>query len=304
MGYGQSQSGCSQTLLGNNDYSDLSALENKRVDSSFVYNYLKEAYMYKEYVTISKKKYRIGSSVTIGLSVWCLFENEVIDLCHYKDRNTPNLHSKGSKFLPKIDEFAVIECPTIDIALQVISTARFEKLSTFRNSKEMIQFSHMFVRVTMHSHLITSTTDEYRTCYCQLIDLVGIGRNIRGMSESDVIIYRRVLNSLGCFSKVINEMKEVSMRSAASNNVLDKIPGYDTSPSPTSPSGLARVTSARESMLTKILSPFLMGNYKCYYVLFLQDGSTNHVHIKTILNTFEHVQRNVKCTCYIEQVYT
>ena len=300
LGYGQSDSGCSKTILGTADYSSVSAVECKREDSSFLYNYLKEAFMYKEYVTISKKKYRVGSSFTVGVSVWCLFDNEVIDLCNYKSQSNPSLHSNNSKVAPVTNEFTIIECPTLDIALQVVATARFERFKAFPNGRELLQFAHMFVRITLHSRLITGSSDECRTCSCQLVDLVGIGRNIRDMPETDAILYRRVMNSLGCFSKVVGEIREISMRSAVSSSVIDRVPAYDTSA--TAAPGLSRVTSARESALTKFLTPYLMGNYKCYYVLFLKDGSANHVHIRTVLGAFEHVQGSVKCTCYIEQV--
>lgn len=247
LGYGQRGSGKTQSLLGYSDYSGTgeSNASARQGDNSFLASYLKELYAFQESVCFNKKKYKPRSCVTIGVSVWCLLNQGTIDLCAINDVAGPN----GRASLVGA-EYAIVECPTLDIALQVVHSARTEVKHACSAELDETELCHMFVRVTVHQELFTASdysgtgahenhtgrrgegelaglNHELKCSQLHLVDLIGTAGAassphrpkepkdlMRRREEENMIAYRGHCNALSTLAKVVSEMKQVSKESS------------------------------------------------------------------------------------------
>lgn len=329
VAFGQKDSGKTLSMLGPSPHFENSQpkLNSEGIEypaiglenvTSFVEVYLKGLFAHKERVSNSKKIYSKNSLVSIGLSMWCVNVQNVVDLL---------AGSENDKLHPaNLSSFVTIDCPTYDIAMKIIATGRSMRrligCDAANNSNSFnreCNQAHLFIRITTHQDLRYTESvrsrpdntkkDEVLLSNLHVVDLLGMGGQMPSVPhgaglnwkskmassaararvgkelEQDQIAFRETQLQLSTCLKVITQMKSVGKASMLGANSKPTSYGsvYDED---TDSTVYQKVTSARESVLTIQLAPLLLGNAKTWFVLYLKDGEPNYHITKNILDSF------------------
>lgn len=228
-------------------------------------------------------------------------------------------------------EFASVVCPTYDVALEVLLTARERAFGTGvqtpSSSKEEIK-AHFFLRILIHK----ADNDKKvlgSLSYLHIVDLIGTSSiddvSLKNLSEEIRIAKREAALQLQTLSKVIFEMETLSKiqkqltpnvktpfrptlpfcaprRSVLhANDAIDSeenlISYRSTSSYMNSLSYKMKVTSARDSKLTCILAPLLHGNCRTSFLVIIKNGESHYKQSKSTLSTLKGV-KDIKSACF------
>jgi len=227
--------------------------------------------------------------VTIALSVWVIRGSQLVDLL------SPSSSSESSM------EFAVIECVDIKTAMQVISSARDKMPGVLCHPREPLQDCHkeplhFFLRIILHTSAKTNNgikysvssdriphtnpfktgtsdktrSDSGRLSILTIVDLVGklTDSDIAAPVSDDIRVLRRRTNlGLVALSRVISLIKKAHKTSSDKSNENPVFPANTS----------ITLTPARDSTLTSVLTPMLVGNSKLFFMPFIRDGAKHSV---------------------------
>jgi hypothetical protein len=223
-----------------------------------------------------------------------------------------------------------VECPTYDIALQVLLTARERAFGAGLQTPGLNRDkAHFFLRILIHK-----ADNDRIGCgslsYLHIVDLIGTTTiddiAFNNLPEENRITKRDGALQLQTLCKVLFEMESLSKsqlkhmpttetphnRSAfASHDPRTTIlrenealtPQENRSSFKTTSSYLnslsykMKVTSARDSKLTCILAPLLHGNSRTSFLVFLKNGESHYKQTKSTLSTLKSVT-DIKSACY------
>ena len=269
--------------------SDIARLHD--LPTSFVSSLLHQLYKHKD---------TSNEAVTIALSVWVIRGSQIVDLLSPSSSSSSS--SEGSM------EFAVIECADIKTAMQVVSSARDKMPGVLCHPREPLQDCnkeplHFFLRVILHtapyvhSTMISSSaiksnpnpsikgnnitsnarartstsastnkSDVGRLSILTIVDLVGklTDSDIAAPVSDDIRVLRRRTNlGLVALARVMSLIKKAHKTKSSGNDSNPLFPCARTS---------ITLTPARDSTLTSILTPMLVGNSKLFMMPFVRDG--------------------------------
>ena len=228
--------------------------------------------------------------VTIALSVWAIRGSQLVDLL------SPASSSESSM------EFAVIECLDVKTAMQVISSARDKMPGVLCHPREPLQDCHkeplhFFLRIILHTSakcksnngiknsvsadrphanpFKTGTSnktrsDSGRLSILTIVDLVGklTDSDIAAPVSDDIRVLRRRTNlGLVALSRVMTLIKKAHKTSSDKSNENPVFPANTS----------ITLTPARESTLTSVLTPMLVGNSKLFFMPFIRDGTKHSI---------------------------
>ena len=229
--------------------------------------------------------------VTIALSVWAIRGSQLVDLL------SPSSSSESSM------EFAVIECLDVKTAMQVISSARDRMPGVLCHPREPLQDCHkeplhFFLRIILHTSAKSNTnngfknsvsadrmphanpfktgtsnktrSDSGRLSILTIVDLVGklTDSDIAAPVSDDIRVLRRRTNlGLVALSRVMTLIKKAHKTSSDKSNENPVFPANTS----------ITLTPARDSTLTSVLTPMLVGNSKLFFMPFIRDGTKHSV---------------------------
>lgn len=132
-----------------------------------------------------------SSNAYIGVSCWCLCQQQVVDLCASSVHNaSPNTATSN--------DYAVVYCPTLEEALTVLATARshIPHQGDNQNLSDEKNKSHVFVRITLHQRQPSLTAGStWTSSVLHIVDLIGVtGSNAfhPNHQDSDRYVYLHV----------------------------------------------------------------------------------------------------------------
>lgn len=236
-----------------------------------------------------KKKLSNDFEYRLGLSAWSFDGQRSIDLMiRVAETNMPL-------------EFAVIECPTIEIAMQVLNEARKRCIGALssnpaitRDRRNEEEKCHFFARIMLFQrdlHAIdrgTASVHTGTTSSLYIVDLLGstdIESNYyKTLPNKDKIVVRNRNIQLQSLLQLLQEMASIS------RNALQH---------PSQPMEHMKrfaklleskaLTSARSSKLSKLLAPILQGNTRTMIMGFLVDGEEQYEHTRDLLTQLQYI---------------
>ena len=248
-------------MFGASPYSQSSDISrNLDIPSSLVSSLLQQLYSHKEKNT---------EAVTIALSIWVIRGIQIIDL----------LSPSSSESLL---DLAVIECSDLKTAMQVITSARDKMPGVLCHPKEPLEDCqkepmHFLLRIILHTAPFKDISnsknknnikmDSGLLSILTIVDLVGklTDNDIASPITDDMRVLRRRTNiGLVALTRVINLIKKAHKTTKSNKN------NNDNSVFPARSSII--LTPARESTLTSVLTPMLVGNTKLFFMPFIRDG--------------------------------
>lgn len=252
---------------------------------------------------------------TIGVSCWVLKQNQLIDLMvPYSSSQNPL-------------EFSIIECPSYEIALELIHKARSRCKGCLSNTSTSSTSSferlaeeektHFFLRIFSHkepknSGLREESKKSYGPSDPALIaslekeDLFRSQPNrgvlssfyfvdLIGVTSLESKYFQHLSNSDKIIVRERNSQLNLlfqlfqQMAKVSNSNNLDDLK-HPTPPFEKPPSH-SIATSARESKLTTILAPIIQGNMKLFVLSFYRNGEAYHKETKYLLHALSNLPK-------------
>lgn len=225
----------------------------------------------------------------IGLSAWSFDGQRNIDLMvRIAETNMPL-------------EFAVIECPTVHVAIQVLNEARkrcIGALSTNPNysraHRQEENKTHFFARINLFQRDLraidrgTATLHTGTTSSLYLVDLLGFtdieSQYYQTLPNKDKIIVRNRNLQLQSFLQLIQEMASICRNALQyPSRPMEHMQRYAKLLESKA------LTSARSSKLSKLLAPIIQGNTRTVVLGFVEDSMPAFEHTRDLITQLQYV---------------
>lgn len=216
----------------------------------------------------------------IGLSAW-IFDGA---------RNVDLMVRVAETSLPL--EFTIVECPTVDTAVQVLSEVRsrasgcLSSNPNFSRTRRLEEDkSSFFLRIVLYQRDLrdvdrgTSRFDAGNTSSLYIVDLLGFvdvesGAYYKTLPNQEKIVVRNRNLQLQSLIQLLQEMASISRNAlqyasqyGARDHFLSRYAKLQDSKA---------LTSARSAKLSKILAPILQGNTKTSILVHVRDSADIH----------------------------
>jgi hypothetical protein len=245
--------------------------------------------------------------ITIGLSCWVLYGNNIYDLFLSTACDGLNNENKDTSNIKPL-EFISIECPNINIAMQLLVLARIRAKKSIQineNDENNIDNSHFFTRIIIHK----SNKNEFKKkkigisstngviSHLHIVDLIGTSPidtvEFNKLSENERIITRGIAFQLHSFNKILYQMKSLTKSSDIYDNFNSSTLNLNKNLHAIQPI----MTSARDSKLSSILAPILQGNTRLFMMAYVRDGKKHYQETLTTLNLIDNLT-SIISACY------
>eukprot|EP01033_Poteriospumella_lacustris_P007775 gene7775-5593_t len=198
-------------------------------------------------------------------------------------------------------EFAVIECPTVDVAVQVLNEARKRCSGSLsanpnysRAHRQEENKTHFFARINLFQRDLraidrgTATLHTGTTSSLYLVDLVGFtdidSHYYKTLPNKDKIIVRNRNLQLQSLLQLVQEMASICRNALQyPSRPMEHMQRYAKLLESKA------LTSARSSKLSKLLAPIIQGNTRTVVLGFVEDSIPAFEHTRDLITQLQYV---------------